>query len=125
MRSSWIFGGAVLILLSIIFIYLNLSFLWITPQIVFVVGIIILFIGLIIPEVRDEVVVNRPPEVVHHDVRDEPAHYETRSEREPVVQRDIRSEKVVHVDHDVHHHDEDEPHVVEEKKEIHDDEEEY
>ncbi len=73
MRSSWIFGGAVLILLSILFMFLNLDFLWFTPQIILVLGIIILFLGLLIPEQSRKVIVNQPNvKVVHQDMKPSP-----------------------------------------------------
>ena len=70
MRSSWIFGGAVLILLSILFIFLNLDFLWFTPHFILVLGIIILFLGLLIPEQSQKVIVNPAKvEVIHQDIK--------------------------------------------------------
>jgi len=90
MRSSWIFGGTVLILLSILFIFLNLDFLWFTPQIVFVLGIIILFLGLIIPEQREKIIVQSPKvEVTHQDIRQSPPPSElTKTENTIVVKEE-------------------------------------
>ena len=90
MRSSWIFGGAVLILLSILFIFLNLDFLWFTPQIILVLGIIILFLGLLIPEQSQKVIVNPAKvEVIHQDIKQPPV-TETTKTQSTVITEEIK-----------------------------------
>ncbi len=90
MRSSWIFGGAVLILLSILFFFLNLDFLWFTPHIIFLLGVIILFLGLLIPEQRQKVIVNPPKvEVIHQDIKQAPT-TETTKTQSTIITEEIK-----------------------------------
>jgi membrane-bound ClpP family serine protease len=61
MRTNWISGGAILIILAVLFILLPVTFefFWITPTVFFTLGLIILIIGLILPEqTREKIIVD-------------------------------------------------------------------
>jgi len=62
MRTNWISGGAILIILAVLFFLLPVTFefFWITPTVFFVLGMLILIIGLILPGRVVE------KEVIHH-----------------------------------------------------------
>lgn len=68
MRTSWISGGAILIILAILFFLLPItfSFFWITPTVFFTLGMLILIIGLILPEQQATEVVHTIDHEHHH-----------------------------------------------------------
>lgn len=72
MRTNWISGGAILIILAVLFFILPVTFefFWITPSVFFSLGIIILIIGLILPERKDERVIRVDHEHHHHDKKE-------------------------------------------------------
>ena len=74
MRTSWLVGGFLLILLAIIFTIFTLGLGSVCTVPMFIIGIIIFFLGLIIPEHKPKIVQQQvpqqPPVIVQQSVQE-------------------------------------------------------